>query len=76
MISSDSKTIFLRFGKYSVGFRNYILANSETTASDLDSTAEDSGIMFENYFRIFFLGISETTPWFRAMQFRLCPVLL
>ena len=54
MISSDSKTILLRFGKYSVGFRNYILSNSETTASDLDSTAEDSGIMSENYFRIFF----------------------
>ena len=59
MISSDSKTIFLRFGKYSVGFRNYILSNSETTASDLDSTAEDSGIMSENYFRIFFWGYQK-----------------
>ena len=35
------------------------MSDSETisTASDLDSTAEDSGIMSENYFRIFFWDI-------------------
>ena len=65
--------------KLHVRFRNYssdsetILSNSETMSSDSESIPEDSEIIAKDSET---LGGSETIPWFRAVQFRVGPVLL
>ena len=59
--------------KLHVGFRNYssdsetISSDSETLADDSETISEDSETTSEDSET---LGDSETTPWFRAMQFR------